>query len=280
MSTTASRQKAVAGAIAALEYEGITQFDREEPGYEAFSTLYQEFDSEPHLALLGICAGTTDYQLAGDAQEFWEALEGVALVFGQLESTEDVQEILGTFMEADVNARLKNQKLTRLKKLFNRGFADWFVTTYGEIKPIEVWERVADALDNPMHKKTIIFSMKVYDIIHLIANDSYLNLPADVPIPCDLHVERIAKVSGIVTDTSEESVIAAWASVAEQVSDKLGRSVSLLRIDSIVWQVGQIISKYRLKPAESRKALINHFTAIGIDEEPAQRLATELTSGL
>jgi N-glycosylase/DNA lyase len=138
----------VASTISSLEYRGIVQFDEEEPEYKTFSTLRNELGDEPHRALLGICAGTADYQLAGDAQQFWEALEGIALTLNQLESTDDVQGVLWTFMEADVNARLKQQKIARLEKLFNRGFADWFIENYGEVQPLTVWENLADALDN------------------------------------------------------------------------------------------------------------------------------------
>lgn len=272
-----ARQRAVADAMAELGYDGIAAFDREEPEYDAFSTLHDQFDSESHLALLGICAGTADYQLAGDAQQFWQALEGVASTLDQLETIDDVRETLWTFMEADVNARLRNQKLTRLGKLFDRGFASWFVTGYGDREPVEVWERLAETLDNPPHKKTIVFAMKVYDIIHLIANDEYLDFPTDIPIPCDLHVERIADSAGIISKMDEETVRGAWASVAEGVSERLGRPVSLLRIDSIVWQVGQLVSENRNDLEYCRQVLVNHFCGIGIDEEPASQLAEELT---
>ncbi|MGQ3331244.1 N-glycosylase/DNA lyase [Halorubrum sp. FL23] len=123
----------------------------------------EEIGDETHCALLGICAGTADYRLAGDAQLFWNELEQVSLDRGQLISTRDIKEILGEFMEADLNSQLNQQKRTRLIKLFDEGFADWFIETYGEVQPLDVWEDLADALDNPMKRKTIVFAMKVYD---------------------------------------------------------------------------------------------------------------------
>lgn len=227
---------------------------------------------------MGICAGTADYQLAGDAQQFWEALEGITLTLDQLESTDDVRKVLWTFMEADVNARLKQQKIARLEKLFNRGFADWFIENYGEAEPLTVWENLADALDNPMKRKTIVFAMKVYDIIHLIENGTYLDFPQDIPIPCDLQVERVARTSGITDSEEEDKVMNAWAEVASQVSDELGKSISLLRIDSIVWQSGQIIGEHEPAQEAARNALIEHFEEVAIGNEEAENLAEVLTA--
>lgn len=272
------RIDAVASSISALGYEGIILFDEEEPEYQTFTTLSTELGIEPHRSLLGICAGTADYQLAGDAQLFWNELEQVALAHGQLDSTSDVKEILGEFMKADVNARLNQQKRTRLIKLFDNGFADWFIENYDEVQPLSVWENLADALDNPMKRKTIVFAMKVYDIIHLIENGTYLDFPEDIPIPCDLQVERVAHISGITDSEDENEVMAVWAEVASQVSDNLGRPISLLRIDSIVWQSGQIIGEHKSSPGTAREALIEHFEHIGLDEKQARRLAEELTA--
>jgi N-glycosylase/DNA lyase len=274
-----SRVNQVCNAISELGKNGIIAFDRHEPEYQTFTTLSnQEIGTEPHRALLGICAGTADYQLAGNAQTFWRELERSVLEHGSLNTREDIRAILDGFMEADVNARLKSQKEARLDKLFDRGFEAWFITNYGLHEPLEVWENLADALDNPMKRKTIVFAMKVYDIIHLIENDSYLDFPAEIPIPCDLQVERVARTSGITDSESEDEVMSAWAEVASQVSDELGRSISLLRIDSIVWQSGQIIGQHEPNQQASRRALTEHFEKVGIESEQANDLAEALTS--
>lgn len=272
------RVEQVAEAISSLGYQGIVKFDEEEPEYKTFSTFSSELGDEPHRSLLGICAGTADYQLAGDAQLFWNELEQVALSHGQLNSTKDVKQILGDFMEADVNARLNQQKRTRLVKLFDNGFGSWFIENYGEAEPLAVWESLADALDNPMKRKTIVFAMKVYDIIHLIENGTYLDFPQDIPIPCDLQVERVARTSGITGSEDEDEVMAAWVEVAQQVSDNLGRSISLLRIDSIVWQSGQIIGEHEPDREAARNALIGHFEEVGIGHEQAEILAKSFTA--
>jgi N-glycosylase/DNA lyase len=79
----------VAGVIGSLEYQGIVKFDEQEPEYKALSIISRELGTDSHRALLGICAGAADYQLAGDTQLFWNELEQAALAHGQLDSTSD-----------------------------------------------------------------------------------------------------------------------------------------------------------------------------------------------
>ena len=280
MSDAHTRRLALAEAIADLGYDGILSFDRAEPEYRAFSSLWEEFENEPLLALLGIGAGIIDYQLAGDAQRFWQDLEDTAIAYDSLEDIDDVENILDTFADADVNARFISAKQTRIEKLFERGFAEWFVDSYGMVAPLMVWERLAETLDNAMDQKTVVFAMKVYDIVHLIVNDTYIDFPTLVPIPCNLHVRRMAEIAGIVADTDDESVLRAWEEVASEVSMLIGQDISLLRIDSIVWQSGQIVSNEGLDPDESVRVLNKHYVELGIDGGAARTLANELTWSL
>lgn len=145
------RIKAVATALADLGYQGIVAFDRAEPEYGTIEALLAEYEEPRCVELLVICATTADYQLNGDAQAFWRELERVALTHGSLDSTQDVREILGTFVEADVNARLADQKRDRLVRLFENGFDEWFLEHYESASPLEIWEHLADGLNAEMH---------------------------------------------------------------------------------------------------------------------------------
>jgi len=71
------RTRAVADALISLGYDGIVKFDASEPEYDYLTTATERFDEQACVALLSIPAGTQDYQLAGDAQQFWRALEEV-----------------------------------------------------------------------------------------------------------------------------------------------------------------------------------------------------------
>lgn len=167
----------VAQSIAALGSEGIAAFDRTEPEYETLTALYDAYDTDTYVKLLGICAATQDYQLNGDAQRYWNELEGVCLEYGKLNSTQDVKEVLGTFMDTEVNARLNEQKRNRLIRIFEGSFDEWFVDNHKQVEPVKVWEKLADVLNNPMKRKTVVLAMKIYDIANLIRYDTYSVVP-------------------------------------------------------------------------------------------------------
>lgn len=74
--------------------------------------------------------------------------------------------------------------------------------------------------------------------------------------------------------------MSAWSDVTEQVSRELGRNVSLLRIDSIVWQAGQIIGKHEPNRTASREALVKHFETVGLGSAESRELTYELTAAM
>ncbi|RKD86251.1 N-glycosylase/DNA lyase [Halopiger aswanensis] len=271
------RRAEVAEAIAGLGYDGIIRFDESEPEYEFLIAATEEFESTKHLALLTILATTQDYQLNGDAQRFWETLEETLQNWDTLDSESTVNEVLAEFMEQPVNARLRDQKQDRLVRMIDNGFGEWFLTQYPEVDPYRVWEEIAEALETTMDKKTVVLAVKAYDEFNLIVNGEYLDLPTDVPIPCDLQVKRVARAAGIVEDESTGIVMDAWADVMDQVNAILERPVSMFRVDSIVWQAGQIISDHNDQKNPSQQALRTHFKNTGLSEEQAQRLAREFT---
>jgi len=280
MSMSQDRIEKVADTVASLGYDGIVEFDRAEPEWGFIESALETFDSEGHVALLSILAATEDYQLAGDAQRFWRTLEETIQERPSLDSKAAVNDVLGEFMEEPVNARLSEQKQSRLVRMEKNGFSDWFLEEYPGVDPIRVWEELADALETTQEKKTVVLAMKIYDIFNLIVNGQYLALPTDVPIPCDLQVKRVARASGIVEDESTESVMQAWADVISRVNENLDKPVSMLRLDSIVWQAGQIISQNDDRKEASRRELVEHFQEVGLDEEIATGLAHELTVNL
>jgi len=274
------RVEAVSEAIAGIGYEGIVAFDQYEPEYSTIERLYEEFEDTDLVQLMVTCATTQDFQLNGDAQRFWQTLTNVSLEHGSLDSLDSVEAILWEFMEQPVNARLSGMKSTRLEKLLDSGFPEWFVANHRGAEPFEVWERLADGIENEKRKKTVVLSMKIYDIAHLIETGEYLEFPYDIPIPCDLQVERVSETSGITASTDTGEVMAAWAEVMERVSEKVGHPISLLRIDSIIWQAGQVIGNAGENLRESRQALDAHFQEVGLEEPNRTVLANELTASL
>ncbi|WP_181685973.1 N-glycosylase/DNA lyase [Halorhabdus salina] len=272
------RIDSVATALAGIGYDGIVAFDRAEPEFGTIEKLFEEFDSDDYVQLLVVLATTQDYQLNGDAQRFWNEFEQTALTYDTLTSKQTVREILGDFMDADVNARLNQQKRDRLLCLFESDFDEWFLDNHQQATPEVVWKELADGLNTDMTAKTVALSMKVYDNAHLIQHGEYREFPPDIPIPCDLQVKRVSRTSGVTTDDDTERVLQVWNEVMDATSEQLGRHVSIFRIDSIVWQAGQIIGEHEPDARAARNALVEHFEDVGLANNEASPLARELTA--
>lgn len=282
MGCNSSRVKEVASAFSEVETEGIEAFDEEEPEFDTLKTLRKQYDSDDHLALLSVMAGLSDFQLAIDAQAYWNSLEEIALSHGSLDSIQDVNTIMDEFLDEPVNARYTEMKRNRLVKLNDNGFPMWFLDNYPIESPAVIWERTAIDLGGrgKMSDKTVVLAMKILDIHNLIINGSYLPFPDNIDIPVDEHVGRIARYSGITSSTDEEQVRECWAEVADEVEQNLDDRVSLLRIDSVVFQFGQQISGENFDPEDSRQVFYEHAVETGVSPENAKMLANELTVNL
>lgn len=272
-----NRIDAVATALANGGYDGITAFDRTEPEYSTLENLYERYDSEAHVKLIGILAASQDYKLNGTAQHFWQQLDDTAAQYEALESTQVVRDLMGDFMETDINASNRDQKRRRLVYLLDSGFDEWFVNNHSAVQPLAVWRRLADGLNNSMDSQTVVLAMKIYDIAHLIKHNEYLAFPSEIPIPRNRQVARVAQSSGIVDSTDADDVLDAWAEVIEQTSDQLDKNLSLLRIDSIVFQAGQVIGQHEPDRAAAREALVEYFESVLLESGKLDQLATELT---
>ncbi|RZN60469.1 N-glycosylase/DNA lyase [Methanonatronarchaeum sp. AMET6-2] len=273
------RIEELAHSIAELKPEEITKFDKKEPEYKAFTRILENNPIE-YTSLLGITSGLVDYQLNGNAQTFWKKLERTTNKHEPINTIQDVQETMDSFMKAKVNARINNNKRKRLKRFFNSSFPNWFINTYPNHEPTEVWNKLAVSMNNNREMKTIVFAIKVYDLINHIEHGEYLEIPPETPIPCDIHVKRVAKTSGITEDKDEKKTKKAWSEVTRQINQKHKENISILRIDSIIWQLGQIISKNKQNPIECRKQLKRYLKELEIPQEPANELTIQLTHNL
>lgn len=272
----------VASAFSTIGIEGIEAFDEEEPEYETLVTLTNRYESDSHLALLSVMAGLSDFQLAIDAQTYWNSLEEISLDYGSLNSVQDVNNIMNRFLDEPVNARYTKMKRNRLVKLNKNGFPEWFLDNYPVKSPDEVWEQTAIDLGGrrKMSSKTVVLAMKILDIHNLIVNGAYLHFPDDIDIPVDVHVKRVAIFSGITSLSEAEQVRQCWAEVADQIEANLGANISLLRIDSVIFQFGQLISQAGFDPSDSCQKLIEHAVSSGLSADEAEQLALTLTTDL
>jgi len=121
--------------------------------------------------------------------------------------------------------------------------------------------------------------MKAFDISHLICFEDYARFPWDTPIPVDFHIKNVTISSGLLRHyESDDSFRRAWTYVLKELKEKTGRNISLLRLDSTVWQLGKIMyaSRYERK-ASMEKIKRYMIEKIGVDAELAKRFAEELT---
>lgn len=277
-----NRVNEVASLFSELGIEGIEAFDEEEPEYDTLVTLANRYESDSHLSLLSVMAGLTDYQLAINAQAYWDSLEKTVHDHGSLNSIQDVNTIMNEFLDEPVNARFTDKKRERLVRLNKNEYPKWFLGNYPIKSPDELWEQTAIDLGGrrKMNSKTVVLAMKILDIHNLIVNDTYLDFPDNIDIPVDVHVKRVALFSGITSSTNAKQVRQCWAEVADQIEAELGANISLLRIDSVVFQLGQLISQAGFEPDDSRQKIIQHALISGVSANEAEQLALTLTTNL
>jgi len=292
-SVNVDRVRAVSRALAGIGWDGFVRLDMLEPEFNVLSEVYHRVGDVRVLLVLGLSAAIVDYQLAGDAFRFWNTLQKVLAKRGfKLSSIGDIRAVMGEFLNYPVNARFNSTKRGRVAKFFNSGFADFLwdrAYKYYSDRPTEIWYGLAKTLGNRPDQKTIVFAMKVLDLISLLVNGSYANFPRDVPIPLDVHVARMALYSGIVKgDGSEiserviqrnkEIFLRAWGDVAERVSEMLGRRISPLRIDSLVWQLSKEAQKASYRRNHAIRYIIRYLVDVAnIDGNVAKNVAQELT---
>ena len=143
-----------------------------------------------------------------------------------------------------------------------------------------------------MDRKTIVFSMKVLDIVSLIVKGEYANFPIRVPIPLNYHVTAMAIASGIVK-TEEISYewnkveklqnqyhnkfLRAWEYTTEKASKILEKDLSLLRLDSLVWQLSKTAKKHNFQKWKCQQIFEQYLTEAKANPQAAKQAAVELT---
>ena len=286
----------VGEAIGKLGYQLFVNLDLKEPEYNCLKWLYQEKTNNPNITLLtGLSAAIIDYQLGkGGAEVFWATLK-LVLSKHKLKNLEDLKSALQEFLDQPINARLKNQKKTRIEKLLKSNLADKilqedFNKTISN--PLLVWTEIAKALQAPMDRKTIVFSMKVLDIVSLIVKGEYANFPIRVPIPLNYHVTAMAIASGIVKTEEisyewnkveklqnqyHDKFLRAWEYTTEKASKILEKDLSLLRLDSLVWQLSKTAKKHNFQKWKCQQIFEQYLTEAKANPQAAKQAAVELT---
>lgn len=275
------RVDVIAELISKLGFDGIVKFDYHEPEYTALKKIFNLKTEPKFLGLIALSAGTIDFQLGfGGAERFWDALYETAKEVGELNSIERAEGLIIHFLNNPINVRCLKVKRERIEKIFRKGFARWYVNNYEYLRenPEKLWRELAQALGSSVNKKTMVFSMKAFDIANLICYGDYLPFPQNIPIPVDFHVKRVTISSGLLNQYGDDELFRnVWRLVLTKVKNNLGRNITLLRLDSLVWQIGKILYKCGYEKGLSQKSIEDYLTKkIGIEKTLAREIATEL----
>jgi len=176
---------------------------------------------------------------------------------------------------------LKQRRMARFFNAFARYVWEEAYAFFNK-RPDEVWFRLAEGLGSRPDSKTVAFAMKVLDVASAIITGSYAEFQRLPPIPVDVHVARMSHYSGVVVGELQplevEVYRSAWFKVSRAVTERLGRTVSPLRLDSLLWQLSKEASRYgyvkrRAVPAMARYLADN----AKVSSEVALKVASELS---
>ena len=185
------------------------------------------------------------------------------------------------FLSKRVNARSNINKVRRTTKLCRSHFIRDLLKNVKRYKEDTefLWNCLASTLGTDKSRKTIVFSMKAFDLVNLILEGKYLEFPTDIPIPVDVHVRDVSIASGLISEYhNDQEIIDAWIKVLRKINTGINPKVNLLRIDSILWQAGKKISGVNFDKEYSKSTLFNYFTQeVNLEEKAAMKLAEELT---
>lgn len=251
-----SRIKELADSISQIPVEAFYRIDIMEPEYQTFDNLNRKYSAtalhkfDNTLALLGIGTGLIDYQQRNPGKTVWQPLEKIVYQHGFPSALDDIMKI---HLHLASLSRFGSAKATRVKKMFESGFASWFWESDIEEnrkEPYKVWVSLARSMADPIDKKTIVMGMKAFDMETLAVKKHYLSFPHDIPIMVDSRVTYVSLSSGIVIvdsgvsiDTIASSyrseIIRAWSEVIAIAKQRLGQEFNALRLDSLIWQAGE-----------------------------------------
>lgn len=294
------RVDSIAHSLSQLGYKAFVKLDTMEPEYQILSMIYELYNDERVVLVLGIAAALIDYRLKGDAYEFWNTLGSIVsehLARSEQLDLGSIHDIMFEFVERDVCSRLRGQKKYRLKKFFTR-YADRLWNRdymFLSEKPEKIWYVLAKAMDQKLFDKTIVFAMKVLDLVSLITKGRYADFKNVKYIPINYHVVRMSLYSGILKPVKRDSldlskeieyvlrdnnakylISEAWYQVAIKTSNMLGERISTLRIDSLLWQLSKRIRRGMSK-REAINALTDYLTSKArVEYDVAYNVALEL----
>jgi N-glycosylase/DNA lyase len=204
------------------------------------------------LALSGLLAGLVNYQQRDPERTIWQPLENL---LREANFPDSVDQIRSIGLKLSQRGRFADQKTSRLQRLFESGFTEWFWNLEGlRANPDLVWKKLARNLGDSPVKKTIVMAMKAFDMETLAVTNEYLVLPPEFPIMVDTRVAFITRCSGLITNLPQitsnraagkyrELIIDAWSEVVRKTRLTSGSWLSAIRLDTLVWRAARLKDK-------------------------------------
>lgn len=274
-----TRATAIGTALGQVPESVFVNFDKSEPEWPVVQRL-GNWPDERLARLAAMCLGFSDYQLGtGGAEAYWDAI-GEEVAKTEVSNSAGILELLIRVCKHSVSSRLAERKLARVKKVIER----WSDGSAPD-EPKALWRWLAYALNQHPDAKTVVMAMKIVDLMHLAKHEEYLDFGADVPLPVDLRIARLSLTSGLVHDsqgqpishrdkdanevasTNRPMLVEAWRSVSQAAG-----GISLLRIDSLAWQLAE-----HVKGVQPDNLITQHLLDVGCSRAVASKLASELT---
>jgi N-glycosylase/DNA lyase len=286
------RAQALGEALAKLTPDQVDAIDRGEPEWRLLASLKERVGD--HRWLTAIALGLTDFQLGdGGAQLYWQIAER-EIEDGPPVNPDGIRDVIQRIVRHPVAAKSADLKLRRIDRLLQSPLPRWLAAMTPDrllAELPELWRRLASAMNQDPSAKTIVFAVKLVDLMVLQDTGERAALPDDMPIAVDIRIARAAYASGILEPPGGETAagmirrssaelladrapyVRAWQEVAGQTT------LSPLRLDSVIWQGAGHLRPGR--PASAARASIaGMLVGYGVSTPQAGAIAAELTAAL
>lgn len=211
---------------------------------------------EGKLIVTYLILGLNDYQLKGDANNYWSVLEKL-LIESRL--PENLQELIGILKPFYEKERLGNTKVRRLENFLNSPIAkDLWTKNFEEILIIgikNIWNEIANVMNQKEWNKTIAFSMKCL-AISLLAN-GYNNFEFPPIIPADIHIKRVTIKMGLIKENdSDKKIVNIWKKILIKINE-VNERFKAYHLDQFFWEIYTFVEDDDFESL--RKTLLNDY---------------------
>ncbi len=214
---------------------------KKEPEWEHMYPFMKDYGYGPFATLM-VVAGLNDFQLKGKAEtSYWPPLENLLKSSPAPSSPAHLEKILKSFYEKE---RKKKLKLSRLNKFLNSNLASllWnFDPDSASRTFLYIWRELSKTMNQDKQAKTIVFAMKCLGISLMMAgkNDFDYN---KIPIPVDSRIIKFTNNIGLYSGEEEKEIQKIWSNILNNLR-KVIPGITMIHIDSLVWQVASINEK-------------------------------------